>query len=196
MPNYIMTAKYTQFFKDFIPNLYHEIGNSIYADFYTHYEDALTDDEWTGTRLRQLTDMIINKYEYYEVFTEYDIDFDEMFISMFRRYKDYYYQMLIAYETEINFLDGNKVTRTYEPRVQYEADNYDLPRSSSSVSRPTTKSINAAIAGTDTTVIKGGDVIELKRRYLDLIRNLYDEFASKFQPLFIEMFDWEFEEAS
>lgn len=194
MATYKMTAKYTQFFKDYIEVLH--TGNDIYSDFYAYVSSNLVSGNWTATRVRTLTDMIVSKYMYYEVFTEYANDFSATFYAIFNRYKDYYIEMIIAYETEINFLDGNKITRTYEPRAAYQSENYDLPRSSSSINRPTTKSTNAGISGTDTTVIKGGDVIDLKRRYLDLIRNLYDEFASKFQPLFIEMFDWEFEEVS
>lgn len=196
MANYKMTAKYTQFFKDFIPNLYHEVGNSIYSDFYTHYEDTLTDDNWPGERLRKLTDMIVSKYVYYEVFTEYDIDFDEVFINIFNTYKDYYKELIDAYETQIDFLDGSKITRTYTPRAEYESKNYDLPRSDSSIDRPSSKSTNGGVDGVDTTVVKGGDVIELKHRYMALLRNVYEEFASKFQPLFIELFDWTFEEVS
>lgn len=192
MANYQMTAKYTQFFKDYIEVL--NSGNDIYEDFYNYvYEDLVTGN-WNSTMVRSLTDMIVSKYMYYEVFTEYATDFMRIFYSIFNRYKDYYSELIIAYQTEINFLDGNSITRTFTPRAEYESSNYDLPRSSSDIDRPTSKSTNAGVDGVDTTVVKGGDVIDLKRRYMDLLRNVYDEFASKFQPLFIELFDWTFEE--
>ena len=156
---------------------------------------------WISSNCRKLTDMILEKFRLWEVFT---LDESLFFVAMndiFKRYKDYYGELITAYQTEINFLDGDKVTTNYEndnvltPRAQYETVNYDLPRSQSNIDRPTTKMSNGGVSGTDTThyegetVRKGGNVIELKKKYMDLLRNVFDEFAEKFRPNFIELFD-------
>lgn len=183
---------YTKFFKDAYVEW--RIANETY--YFT------TEPFWLANRFTKLRDMILDKFRLWEVFVDdKDIFLSEM-EAIFARYKDYYEEKITAYETEINFLDGTKTESTYgststnTPRTKYQTEDYDLPRSEASINRPTSKTINGAIEGSDTintgssTTSKGGDVIDLKRRYLDLIRSLYDEFSEKFKPLFIELFDY------
>ena len=150
-------------------------------------------------RTQALKDMVVAKFYNWEISGETIPEFKLFIKYKFEQYKDYYEEMLDAYETQINFLDGDKRTTEYEddsvltPRAQYESVNYDLPRSDTSINRPTSKSTNGGVSGTDTThaegarTTKGGNVIELKKNYLNMIRNLYEEFASKFKPCFIEL---------
>lgn len=161
-----------------------------------------TESFWLTDRFSELRQMILDKFRLWEVFVDDKTVFLPEMVAIFNRYENYYQEKITAYETQINFLDGTKTESTYgststnTPRTKYQTENYDLPRSETSINRPTSKTINGAIEGNDTintgssTTSKGGDVIDLKRRYLDLIRSLYDEFADKFKPLFIELFDY------
>lgn len=204
MPLTNMNPAYTEFFQTWCEELPPEGEEyDAYEKFYSAVADVWSKPNWNATRLRKLTNMILDKFYNWEVWTTSN-DFFTSMTKIFNAYGEYYGEMLIAYETEINFLDGNKVTSTVNdtvtstPRVLRENVTYDLPRSDSSVDRPTTKSTSEGKSGTDTTeryggtTVKGGDVIDLKRRYLDLIRSIYEEFALKFRVNFIEQFDWSY----
>lgn len=183
---------YTKFYKD--AYIEWNLRNETYA--------FTTDTFWLDDRFVNLREMISNKFRLWEVFVDDKTVFLPEMVAIFKRYEDYYKEKITAYETQIDFLDGTKTESTYgststnTPRTKYQSENYDLPRSETSINRPTSKTINGGIEGSDTintgssTTSKGGDVIDLKRRYLDLIRSLYDEFADKFKPLFIELFDY------
>lgn len=199
-----------------------------YTDFFGHYlmtepeygspespEEGLYDyaryhwsfDEWwLGEHLTGVCAAIVNRYYNWEIWTKDFNAFNETLKRKFQQYKDYFMDLLIAYEQYIAFDDSNKVQRTHDetsvstPRAKYENVNYDLPRSSSSVDRPTTKSTNGGVEGTDSVrnagdvVIKGGDNLSFKKKRMELCRNIYDEFASKFESCFIGQFDYTEEE--
>lgn len=153
-------------------------------------------------RFLRLCNMILDKYRLWEVFIDNKDIFKDEFKAIFNINSEYYEERITAYETEINFLDGNKVhtdydsTTTNTPRAQYKSEDYDLPRSETAINRPSSKRLSGGVDGVDTTGVDGssdthgGDVIDLKRRYLDLLRNVYEEFAIRFKPLFIELFDY------
>ena len=173
---------------------------------------AQSDTTWDSDHITKLAEMIFYKFYNWETWcldgepvappATTITNFGDSMTAIFKTYKDYYGEKLTAYETEINFLDGNSITTVIDetveatPRTLHENVNYDLPRSDSSIDRPTSKSTSSVTSGTDktdrdaTNTIKGGDVIDLKRRYLDLIRSIYEEFALKFRCNFIEQFDW------
>lgn len=107
----------------------------------------------------------------------------------------------------------------FTPRAQYSsttegerADHtelYDLPRSSPTIDRPTRKddgsvtntstTTNGGVDGSDTRSVEGsmsstarvtkGDMIELRKRYIETIRDVTKEFAGKFKKCFLMLFD-------
>ena len=186
-------ARYTEFLAVFNTN------TDVYNELITGW--GIIGGDFDSTRIEKLMSMIDAKFYNWEVYTLDEVMFKQSMTAIFKKHKDYYAEMLDTYETEINFLDGDKVTTEYEndgdstPRAVYESTTYDLPRSSSTIDRPTTKSRNGGVDGKDSThnegtsTRKGGNVIDLKKKYLALIRNLYEEFAEKFRPCFIELFD-------
>lgn len=176
-------------------------------------EDAGTplyeDWEWdSSVHLEKLKAMILAKFYNWEIAGETLQEFKLFMYYKFEEYKDYYAERLNAYETEINFLDGDKttydlttttdMTKTDTPRAKFLTERYDLPRSASSDSRPSEKAINGGESGVNTSedegtvaqtgTLKKGNPLELKKEYLDLIQNMYDQFAQKFRVCFIDMF--------
>lgn len=100
--------------------------------------------------------------------------------------------------------DSGKSQGEYEERLITEDKHYDLPRMSASENRPSSLDRHEPVDGknitsndwqnggtvkkTVETLIKGGkSVIDLKREYQKLIKNLYEEFANKFEPCFIRL---------
>lgn len=200
-----LKAHDTMFFYDFdrLYSIMSQFKSYIDTDSPLFWADDAPDGE---DRSKKLIDMIKVKFAMWQVWTMHDALFLDSMGRIFDSYKDYYKEKITAYEVQINFLDGYKVTTTTDmthtetPRVEVQVDTYDLPRSDSSVNRPSARSISKPISGTNVladdgdVTRKGGDVIELKKRYLDIIRNLYDEFAEKFRVNFLEMFDYDFKQ--
>lgn len=198
---------YTNFLENWLEEHQETPGNLPLEDIiFRVFSPSMATNWWyqpgSSQPLFKLLSMIYNKFYNWELYTLNEDNLKRDMHNIFFKYKDYYKEMIQAYETEIDLLESNKVTRTYEddteatPRTQYESKTFDLPRSDPTISRPTTKTQNGGIEGSDTnhgegtSTIVGGDLLEMKKKYLALIRNLYDEFADKFKVLFIEMFDY------
>lgn len=193
------------------PNLYNKYTVSLLEAI-----DLLSDSgtlwenwEWdTTAHLEKLKDMIIAKFYNWEISGETLQEFKLFMYYKFQQYKDYYAEKLNAYETEIDFLDGDKRiteeatsasnTETSTPRAKRQTETYDLPRTDSTINRPSDRTISGGIEGDDTVenegegslerTTKGGNVIRLKKEYLDLLQSVYDQFADKFKPCFIDLF--------
>lgn len=187
--------------------------NAVYT---MSYMDALTikptlldNIVWdTDEHTQKLKDMLYSKFYNWEISGETLQEFQLFLEAKFNQYKDYYAELLSAYETQIDFLEGNKVTRSATitddgenvstPRAEITSENYDLPRTTASQERPSSKTISKGTNGTDKLEIDnertiedttmGGNVIDLKRKYMDLLRSIYAEFADKFKPCFIDLF--------
>ena len=103
-----------------------------------------------------------------------------------------------------------RTEETFEPSVTTTTTNYDLPRSASTENHPTTKSTTSpsgsnvsttytgGTSGTDTTADSDTgslsressrvNLVEQKRKMLDLLRNVYKEFADKFRACFLDLY--------
>lgn len=210
----MLNAVYTMCYKDVL-----EIAPSL-----------LDDIVWDTTEhTDKLKEMIYAKFFNYEISGE-TIPEQKLFMkAKFDEYKDYYSELLSAYEHEIEWLDGiitseeysgsNENTKTFTPRSKYQTtdtpavvnttEEYDLPRSASSENRPSSKrvttpsgtatSVSEGVDGNDQTKDDGsashsitrkmGNPIEQKKEYLKLIRSVYSEFADKFKPCFLTLFN-------
>lgn len=202
-----LKANDTMFYNDF-DNIYH-VGTALAEHCaYKPWNEANTINKLEEKRSETLIRMIHSKFSMWQVWTLHSELFIDSMIRIFDSYCDYYAEKILAYETQIRFLDGDRVvtttdmTHTETPRIEVETKVYDLPRSTSSEDRPSGKTVSKPLSGTNTLVDdgtvtrEGGNVIELKKKYLDLLRSVYDEFAEKFRVNFIEMFDYDFKEVA
>ena len=209
----MLNAKFTMCFKDVYtidPNLFDEMEMS------------------SVDRLTNLIKMLKAKYDIYEISAETIPEFKLFLTNTFNQWVFYYEQMLDAYEEEFDWKLGdvesvdithdNDNTRTITPRAQVTTtttpgvtsttEDYDLPRSTSTENRPSSKSVvtptgydtvtSGGVEGEDTVVDDGTrtkqgtrshvNLVEQREKFLKAIRNLYSEFADKFKPCFLDMF--------
>ena len=112
---------------------------------------------------------------------------------------------------EDNSVTYGKTITTTDDEHQIVDTHYDLPRTTSSENRPSMQDVRDIddhtskdeSSGEDTSaqdrvkdttnnesIMHSGteNLIRAKKDYLDLIRNLFDEFAERFRPLFLEVF--------
>lgn len=200
-----------------------------FRDVYTIEPNIFSEMEMSTTdRLDALIGMLKAKYDIYEISAETIPEFKIFLTNMFNQWVFYYEQMLDAYEEEFDwklgdvdssnmtFTDDN--TRTLTPRAVYTTtstpgvvsttEDYDLPRSTATESRPASKSVTTPMGndvttsggtdGTDTVVDDGEktetgsrshvNLVEQRDKFLKAVRNLYMEFADKFKPCFMDMY--------
>lgn len=202
-----LKANDTMFYNDF-DNIYHV--STALADhcYYKPWNETGTINELEEKRSETLLRMIHSKFAMWQVWTLHPELFIDSMIRVFDSYCDYYAEKILAYETQIRFLDGDSVTTSHDvtvtdtPRVETHTEMYDLPRSDTTLNRPSSKTISKPVSGTNVSenegevTRKGGNVIELKKKYLDLLRSVYEEFAERFRVNFIEMFDYDFKEVT
>lgn len=210
--------------------MFDAIYTMSYKDALDNAPTLLDDIVWdTMEHTEKLKEMIYAKFFNYEISGETLPEQKVFMTAKFNEYKDYYAEMLNAYEREISWLDGiissetssetSGNTKTFTPRAKYKTtdtpgvvnttEDYDLPRSTSSENRPSSKRVSTpsgtsistteGLEGNDQTIDSGtgsktvsrkiGNPIEQKREYLKLIRSVYSEFADKFKPCFLTLFN-------
>lgn len=153
----MLNAHYTMCFKDVL-TLAPDILQNLVLDTTAHTE--------------KFQEMLKAKWAIYEISGETIPEFQVFLEAKFNQYKDYYIEMINAYETQIQWLDGDVISETYNitdtnnekytpkvaitttdtPRVTTTDSEYDLPRSASSENRPSGKSITEH-DGTNTRVV-------------------------------------------
>ena len=218
----------------------------------------------TTERTEKFKSMLISRWAYYEISGETISVFKFLIENRFGQLKDWYEELITAYETKIEMLDGEletitrddtkkesgsrsselngnvSTTGTIKDNTTSEASNettiaknqltelshIDLPRTSVTENRPSSKdrtsfednssdTIKESKSGTNinntdtrttntanttandtkdatlkqTITKKGGvNVIELKRDYMKLLRNIYLEFAEDFKTCFLDLY--------
>ena len=163
----------------------------------------------------KLFDMVLSKYALYEnivgdIFTFYD-----MFKDIYNEHSQYYKELLENYNKEYNYALGNKRrTIRHDTSIGEKGstrnnsssdtnDQFDLPNKV--VQNPegylTSRNKDTfAEAGnyhednehtydSEVSVIYDNEFLDLKRKYLAQIRNVYSEFAEKFNECFIKVFN-------
>lgn len=122
------------------------------------------DDERADKFIKVFTGM----YNIYEIGAETVEEFKVFLQSVYDENIDFYIELLNAYETRIEMLDGAKSMR--------ETEVIDLP------SKQTT---NEYVSSKERVKFTGAvNVIELKRQYMDIIKNIYKDFATDFKTCF------------
>lgn len=186
--------------------------NDIEKYLYTRYtitlhdllinEPTLLDDLTLSTsdRTKKFKDMFIAKWDIYEINAETVKMFKLIITNKFNTLKDYYEELISAYETKINMLDGKLTTITREDTEDNtqtysgESSNYDLPRTNTAENKPSSKSNNSGNTNDNknfnqTITTKGEEnVISLKTQYMKMLRNIYYEFVNDFETCFLQLF--------
>lgn len=193
-----MYAKYTQTFHDFLLETPNFLRNLIRL--------SSTD------RSSKLINAIISEYNLYEIGGETDEMFKVMFTDVYNLWKDYYEERITAYEKEYDYTIGNKrrTLKTSNVTVEGSQDNngsssnkhvnIELPNKQVTSSYEGYPNDINTDQGSDTahkeydaetnlsdevTTIFDDEFLDLKKKYLDQLRNIYLEFAKKFKECFI-----------
>ena len=188
----MLNAKYTMCYHDVL-QLYPDVVEGVLLD--------------TPARTKALRDMIYAKFFNWEIAGETIPEFKLFLTTKCNQYAAYYIEMLDGYEIEFDWKKGyqtsdttegsHDVTKTFTPRAKYEettepgvtmtTEDYDLPRSTATESRPSSKSVSTPSgsttvttegvdgndttrdAGTDstTTTRTGVNLVEQRKKYLD-----------------------------
>lgn len=260
----------------------------LYTRFTITLHDMLIEDPTfldnlkmsTDERTTKLKNMFIAKWDIYEVSGETPKTAKLYIDNKFNMYKDYYEELISAYETKIEMLDGKLTsieiddtlsstidtnltntgnssennthndngndnhfidkqdtyneTNTNEQNKNLNVENYDLPRKTTSENSPSTRQVQDDTTGINisidrtknshtqdnhtytnsgtyentiedtrtevgkntkeetknkTITTKGQEnVIELKKKYMELLRNVYLEFVNRFEPCFLSLY--------
>lgn len=178
-------TQYTQVFLDFLED------NPTFLDYF-----QLDTQEHTN----KFKTMLAAKWGIYEIGGETVPLFEIYIHNKFNVIKDYYIELINAYETKIEMLDGNKevIIETYDKTDSGSGNSNNtfiaLPNKREATEYPTNKDKNETEYEDTTTttrnITRTGriNVIELKRDYMKLLRNVYEEFVDKFKECFIMIY--------
>lgn len=193
-----------------------------FKTWYTSPISSTTTSTWLQSLLGDLTDivgsdvasklvsMLRAQYDYWEICDNDNLIFFNLLVNKIISYKDYYLELLTAYATQINFLDGRKTIISREgtgdgtnhgestgssTNQDYLLPNKNINEGLGNLSQQNVNNNSGESDGTshseyeDTETRTGDvDVVDAKKRYLDLIRNIYYEWAKKCEDCFIGLF--------
>ena len=193
-----MYAKYTQTFHDFLKD------NPTFLDDVITFED--------NERKEKLKVALTSEFNLYEIGGETDEMFKIMFEDTFKQYKDYYNERITAYEKQYDYTLGNrrrtmktsaintkgeqfgiegsdnKHTEIELPNKQVSRDYEGYPNAintDKSESQARKDYSNDTTLNDEVTTIFDDEFLDLKRKYMEQLRNIYLEFAKKFKECFI-----------
>ena len=180
------------------------MNNYLYTKFSITLHDLLIEEPTlldfmvldTEEHTNKFKEMFIAYWNIYEICAETTESFKIILANTFVVHRDKYIELINAYETRINMLDGVVITEiNNENRIDNSNDlktNYDLPRSTTATrdipTYKTTLNNSNESTYTSSNTTKGGNQIELKNAYLKQIRNIYAEFVNEFSNCFLHIF--------
>lgn len=155
-------------------------------------------------------------YNFYEICDKDESIFRQCVEDVYYEHQNYYKELFDNYSKEYNYMTGNTrtMTRNDTSSGSHSRDNtdsgntdrteYDLPNK---VVTPTTATGYATSKNTENGSSTGheegereseyhstithtysNEILDLKRKYIEQIRNVYREFASKFSDCFLHLF--------
>ena len=164
----------------------------------------------------KLVDMLESVYEFYETGTNDDNEMLFFMVDTFKEYGSYYNELIENYEKEYNYALNNKRVITKRDELNMEGNTnisneasgsttrYDLPNKVVPESnwRSTPSDITDTIDNSTndknytnettrdsvTTTEFNNELIDLKNKYINQIRNVYREFAMKFKDCFYQVY--------
>lgn len=193
-----MFAKYTETFFDF---------NKTYPSFLI---DNLAMS--TTERTEKLVNALKSVYNLYEIGGETEQTFMIMFMDTFNTWKDYYEERITAYEKQYDYTVGNRrrtiktsgINTTGTQNTNSSSNNkhtdielpnkqvtFDYEGYPNAISKDDSTDENSRAYDSNTTLNDevttyfDDEFLDLKKKYLDQIRNIYLEFANKFKECFI-----------
>lgn len=143
-----------------------------------------------------LLEVFNGKWDVFEIIGETIQEQKIFMLDTFNEYYRYYKEILDNYKKQYDYSTGGRKITTFSrsgssgseaiavelPNKKIDADNiYKYPDSGSKDSSTNSSS------GT-TTVYDTSAFLELKREYLDQIRNVYEEFAGRFSDCFMMIY--------
>lgn len=150
-------------------------------------------------------DMLISMWGVYEIAGETEDEQKLFMLDTFNQHKQYYLELLTNYEKEFSWwLDGYKRTVSHTgtstvtasgkdtelhidlPNKVVSSDNYENYPSTVDVTKP--GSTTTTTPNLTTTYENTEEFISKKREYMNQIRNIYAEFASRFYDCFLGVF--------
>lgn len=210
-----MTSAWPRVYQWYGPNTPHPSQDKVKAGarlYVTLYDKFFLREIYTNNT-SEFLESLINKFDYWlpyydEKLEAYMTKIDWINNRIEQSTKSYAEHEVLDEDSSLTY--GKTVTST-DDKHQITDTHYDLPRTTSSENRPSMQDIRDiddhistdASSGTDNgtkdhqkdttiseTVSHSGteNLIRAKKDYLDLIRNLFDEFAERFRPLFLEVF--------
>lgn len=210
----LTVAKFTKLFKDIQDNT---ILGTFYECLKEEYEDVLSSLEVnTGAGYEPLQNELLEKYRYYEICDNEVAVFVQCLWDIFHEYKHEFIQLATNYYKEYNYEVGNRKRTIRRDTSEGNRDStsvnvssnidkkYDLPHKSVSDTEAkgymterndiSNTDENASNVQTNSSLdsnvetIYDNEFLDLKRQYLNQIRNVNDEFADKFSDCFIHIF--------
>jgi hypothetical protein len=185
----------------------------VFADVLREYPDILDPLSLdTTAHTDKFKEVLIGKFKLYEIGLETPHLFQEALVNKLAVKKDYYLELIHAYETQVNMLDGLVSTTTTEhdgsgsnsnvvtPRTKTESIHYELPRSATADNYPSSKDTSEVVSGTDSSegsysdeftnesTTKTGNAIDQKVKYMKMLRNVWEEFANEFKSCFLDLY--------
>ena len=163
----------------------------------------------------KLFEMVLSKFGFYEIITGNTNDLYTLFSEIYEENYEYYHELLVNYKKEYDYAIGNRRTvkrhdvgsnnKGGSRTNSYDdtSKEYDLPNRSINSGDGNLTSKNESNGGTsdeytengnnvydsEVTNVYDNEFLDLKRKYLSQIRNVYSEFANKFSECFIHMYN-------
>lgn len=181
----------------------------------------------TEEQTQKLKAEVMNVFFNWEIAGETLQEFKSFIKYKFQEYKEYYQKLINIYAEELDYKTGEAETRedtisgnsayAYTPGVKTTIVNtplgrteqtyIDLPRSTASEERPTSKTVTQdGGTNTSTTEYDGGsnesereyetnitsnrqrgNKVDLRENYRKKLRDIYHDFADRFKPCFIDL---------
>ena len=194
-------------------NMYAKFTETFH-DFLKEYPSFLTDIIKMSSEVREekLKNALISEFNLYEIGGETEEMFSIMFEDTFNQWKDYYEERITAYEKQYDYTLGNRRRTLKKSYITTEGSqqgssvsdskhtDIELPNKQVSssyegypnaISKDTNNDQNQRTYDNETnlddeiTTIFDDEFLDLKRKYLEQLRNIYLEFARKFKECFI-----------
>lgn len=142
----------------------------------------------SSARTTNIQNALKNKWNFYEISGETIGEMKQMILDTFNYWKQYYEDMLNAYDREFDYTTG--ITRTVRDAGSEQGIHVELPNKQISATDIYAYPDDANKVEHDNTVTTTDNTryLEMRQKYMRQIRNLYNEFADKFYDCFIHVF--------
>ena len=150
----------------------------------------------TGEEVELLEKVFNGIWDFNEISGE-TINQEILFLTnVYNQHFSYYREMLDNYKKEYDYATGNVKTTTFSRSGESDTQgiSVDLPNKKVDpddiYSYPDSgdKSHGSSSSEGTTTVVDSGAILQLKREYMEQIRNVYQEFSNMFSDCFLHIF--------